>query len=381
MRLRSDYFEAMFRNKMIETQKKEIRLETQLEAFVFILKLSYGCLVNEDAWILKSITDIIESLIIAHRFLFCNEIKRHLSKQYFKKLELLELEPSHQNYSKSVSDNLSLICETYRLANFYNFEYLINQCHDYFDKHATDSLLYFEKHLNYPIVLLEKILSRKSFGVEEMSIFNLVKKMVRKNGLKVTKPLIDVIRYSLLSPEQLSIIIKSGVFEGVIGDSIMNYIIRSQGSCSRVCFEIEKKFRTEDVSYERAKLSRSSSFHLLYNLRVSREDLNPIQLTIINLPIETLINHITIDIVKPAKYDFVRRLDFLYFFKIELFSSDGQKTIYKYFIIPILDLQDFYFEPKLVSLINIYCDNKILIESLSYEFTKNVVELKFLKNY
>jgi hypothetical protein len=159
--------------------------------------------------------------------------------------------------------------------------------------------------------LLEKILNRKSFGVEEMSIFNLIKKIIRKNGLKVTKPLIDVIHYPLPSPEQVSIIIKSGVFKGVIGDSIMDYITRSQGSYSRVYFEIEKKFRTEDVSYERARLSRSSSSHLLYNPRVSQEDLNPIQLTIINLPIETLINHITIDIEKPAKYDFVSRLDFL----------------------------------------------------------------------
>jgi hypothetical protein len=377
----------MFNNKMIEIQKMEISLETQLEAFVFVLKLSYGCLVNEYDWLQKSITDIIESLIIAHRFLFCNQIKKLLSKQYFKKLQLLELESSHQNYSKSVSDNLSLICETYRLANFYDFEYLINECHDYFDKHATDSLLYFEKHLNYPIVLLEKILNRKSFGVEEMSIFYLVKKMIRKNGLKVAKPLIDVIRYPLLSLEQLSIITKSRVLKGVIGDSILKFMTTSEGSCSRVCFEIEKKFQTKDVSYQRARLSRSSLFHLLfdmylyYDLIVSREDLNPIQLTIINLPIETLINHITIDIVKSPKYNFVRSLDFLYFFKIELFSSDGQKTIYKYFLIPILDLQDFYFEPKLVSHINIYCDNKILIESLSYEFTKNVVELKHLKNY
>ncbi len=169
---------------MIETQKMEISLETQLEEFAFVLKLSYGCLVNEYDWVQKSITDIIGSLIIAQRFLFRNEIKKLLSKKYFKKWQLLELEWSHQNYSKSVSDNLSLISETYRLANFYDFEYLINECHDYFDKHATDSLLCFEKHPNYPIVLL-KILNRKSFGVEEMSIFYLVKKMIRRNGLKV----------------------------------------------------------------------------------------------------------------------------------------------------------------------------------------------------
>ncbi len=73
------------------------------------------------------------------------------------------------------------------VANFYHFQYFINQCHDNFDKHATDPLLYFEKHLNYPIVLLEKILNRKSFGVEEMSIFNFVKKIIRKNGFKVAK--------------------------------------------------------------------------------------------------------------------------------------------------------------------------------------------------
>jgi hypothetical protein len=106
----------------------------------------------------------------------------------------------------------------------------------------------------------------------------------------------------------------------------MNYITTSEGSCSRVCFEIKKKFRTEDVSYERARLSRSSSFHLLFNLRVSQEDLNLIQLTIINLLIETLINHITIDIVKPAKYDFVSRLDFI-FLKLSYSQAMAKKNL------------------------------------------------------
>jgi len=212
-----------------------------------------------------------------------------------------------------------------------------------------------------------------------MSIFNLVTRLVRKNGIKAMKPLIDIIRFNLLSLEQLSVITKSKVLDGVIGDSISKFMNTSQGSCSRVCFETEKMFRTDDVSYQKARLSRSSSFHLLFNLNVSQEDLNPISLTIINLPIETLINHIIIDIVKPAKYDFVGRLNLLYYYKIELVSSDGQKTCYKYFIIPILDVQEFYFEPKLVSYVNIYCDNKILIESISYEFTKNVDKEKYLK--
>ena len=377
LRNKSLYFNAMFSYEELEENRKNmVTFDTYLLSFIFVLKLVYGCSVTSDSWSLKSLTDLIEMLIIIKRFLISSDIEEVVTKHFIYKLGLLETDPKKEDYKESVFHNLSLLCETYRLADYYSFDCLLNECHNYFDQNATHVLYYFEKKSKLSPELIRKIIGRDTFGVEEMKIFNLVKKMIRKNGLESTKPLIESIRFSLLTTDQISIICRSNLLDGIIGDSIENFIKTTFGSPSRVCLERERLFKTKDISYERATLSRTLTLRLASDLGISRSDLNPIHLTTIQLSIETLINHIVLEVELNRKADSF--VSFNYFIRIVLYSSSGQMTRFRYFLTPVQEIHEYYFVPKLVSYIHIYCDKQIVIKSLSYEMTSNVKEDKFL---
>ena len=377
LRIKSLYFEALFKYEELEENRQQmVRIETYLHSFIFVLKLMYGCPVSRDSWRLKSITDLIEMLVIVKRFLISSDIEELVTKEYIKKLNLLSAHPKGDDFKEEVYHNLSLLCESYKIANYYSFDCLLNECHNYIDRHSTLALSYFEKKNKFPLELMRRIVERDTFGVEEIKIFYLVKKLIRKNGLEATKPMIETIRFSLLTGDQLKGIMKSGHLDGVIGDSIKNFIKTQFGSPSRVCLERERLFKTEDISYEKATISRSLSLRLSSDLGINSEELNPIHLTTIQLPIETLVNHIILDI--DLKRSPTGSFQVNYFFRITLFSSKGQKTRYRYFVTPLQEVHEYYFTPKLVSFLHIFCDKQIVIKSLSYEMTENVKPYKML---
>ena len=365
-----------------ENRRHVVSLDCDLHAFVFVLKLLYGCGVSSDAWKLKSLEEVIVMMTIINRFLITSDVEQVVTEQFISRLGLFDTVATDPEYKEKTSHNFSLLLEAYQLAKRYHFECLTRRCLDYFDAHSSQLVSFFEKKMKYSPELIHQIIERDSFGVPEIKIFNLVKKMIQKIGLEATKPLVRAIRFSQLSRSELSEVYASNILKGANGVVTLNFMKQSINSCARICHEKERVFSTSDISCQKATLSRCLSVRLMKDLSVSEGELDSIHKTTIRLTIPTVINHIVLNLGHKSKG--TTRVGTIYsklayFFRIVLIGHDGKKTELKYFLIPHFDiLTEYFFAAKPVDHIQIYCDRDIVIHSLSYGLTENVIDSKFL---
>lgn len=313
-------------------------------------------------------------IAIINRFFITWDVEEVVTKQFIAKLGLLDTTWADPEYKEKMCQNFSLMLEALQLANRCHFGCLTAKCLDYFDSHSTQLLAYFEKKPKHSPELLLQIMERNTFGVPEIKIFSLVKKLIQKNGLEIMRPLLKAIRFSQFMNEDLSEVYASNILKGANGVVLLNHIKSSFKSSSRVCTEKERFFETKDIDRQKATLSRCLSFRLVQYSWVTEDDLDVIHKNTVRLSMPTMINHIVFELNKLPNHYY----KLWYFFRIVITGSDGQKTKLRWFLSHLIDVNEYFFDAKPVDQIDIYCNKDIVIRSMKYRLTENIIESKFL---
>jgi len=168
-----------------------------------------------------------------------------------------------------------------------------------------------------------------------------------------------------MSFEQISTIITNGVFDGKTKYSLSEITDMSCKSQFRTCYEVEKEFKSDCLC------------PLNSRIQTLRHPFYYIICTIIDLPIEIRINYLGLHMRERSESDSSANLERVQFVKLELFSRDKTKTSFDFHLIPKLKSQ-INFKPRPVSQISIHCNNRLIVESITYGFTKSVDQLKFV---
>lgn len=179
---RSEYFRALLFSGMKETNCESIELnDAKSDAFQLLLRYIYTgkiSLRNEKE------ESVIDLLSLVHQY------------------GLIELQKSISDYLESILD-IKNVCSIYDIASLYQLVSLQETCARCIDKNCA-VLIKQNTLLNLSCDSLASIISRDSFSLPEVEIFNVVKEWHEFNRIETPKNiLIDKIRLPLMKLEEM----------------------------------------------------------------------------------------------------------------------------------------------------------------------------------
>lgn len=193
---RSEYFRAMLYGGLSESNKNEITLNIQKDAFKILLKYIYTGKINLQK-IMPQMNIILDTLGLSNLFGY-TELKDEIS-----------------NFLKN-SLKLSNVCNILDSSRLYELHSLTNICYSFIDKNAEELLSHESFKFLYKDSLIALLL-RDSFYAEEIQIFNAVQGWMEcNNDLKTEeiKEVVSKIRLPLINTiDLLSIVRPTGILE------------------------------------------------------------------------------------------------------------------------------------------------------------------------
>ncbi|CAN7988268.1 unnamed protein product [Ixodes hexagonus] len=196
----SSYFRALLYGGMRESQQDEVVLQdTPREAFELLLRYIYTGKLQLSG--LKECV-VLEVLELSHLYGF------------------LELEAGVSRFLEQVL-GVGNVCRIYDRACLYQLEALAGACRLFVDRHAA-AILASDAFLTLSPEVLREMIGRDSFFAPEVDIFRAVCAWVGHNPAADPKPILEMVRLSLLTvPELLNVVRPSDL---VGPDSILDAI-------------------------------------------------------------------------------------------------------------------------------------------------------------
>jgi BTB/POZ domain-containing protein 9 len=188
---RSEYFRAMLYGGLSESNKNEITLNIQKDAFKILLKYIYTGKINLQKIMTPQMNIILDTLGLCN-LLGYTELKEEIS-----------------NFLKN-SLKLSNVCNILDSSRLYELHSLTNICYSFIDKHAEELLSHESFKYLYKDSLIALLL-RDSFYADEIQIFNAVQGWMECNtDLKPEeiKEVVSKIRLPLISTMDLLSIVR-----------------------------------------------------------------------------------------------------------------------------------------------------------------------------
>ncbi len=385
----SDYFKAMFNNQWIETNNNCLELKEFLyKPLIIVLKIVYGFDINHKEFNEFKIQELIEALIIANKYQFIR-VEKLLSQKIISKLPLI--------YEIKAKTSLN-IWDLFEMSKIHELLNLSEECLKYIDENVDQILEAFDYQFINPETVLE-IISRDSFVVKEIVLFNAIIKWINRTRLNFgfkfyenEELLLRAIRFNLISAEDINSCVKpaisklfsDSIVNDVLNDLINNNLIKTD----LIRVKLEKLFDVRNSLKKRSSY-RAKDFKLPVIPMPAQESLHLAQVKEIaclfyefNLPFVSKINCIQFSIL--PKVEFGLKSDFKslsYLIEVRNIDSNEKKkwiTVIDYRKYKCFGLQELYFEDiftdsiRIVSLLD---EELFEIPSLSYKYTKTLPKL------
>jgi hypothetical protein len=237
----SDYFKAMF-NQWTETNNCLELKETLYKPLIIVLKIVYGFDINHKEFDEYKIQELNEALIIANKYQFIR-VEKLLSLKIISKFP-----PIHRINCQEFQQ----ISDIFQMSSNFNSNKETNileeECLKFFDKNSIHLIKKFDNFLISHQLLL-KIISRDSFDVREIDLFNSLMVWIGKSRLKYGFDfyeeevlLLQMIRFKFISAEDMNNIVKPEVeklFKKEVMNEIIDDLINGFTNQTKRCFKSE----------------------------------------------------------------------------------------------------------------------------------------------
>jgi len=276
------------------------------------------------------------------------------------------------------SKTLTTVCEAFEASKISNFLDLSEDCLRIFDENADKVLKIIDQLLVRPETLIE-IVSRDTFGVKEIDLFNALIDWITKTRVNfgydwsTKERVLRATRFHLISDQDMENDVKPAViklFNGRKIDSILEALINKYSNKSdRVCIQTETFF----TDYN------SVLFHSSYRLDKTEDSPKQSYFYTFNIPLMTKINCIQFEII-PIKEsnDCFQIKSINYIVKVRDMKIKDEKKwrkVVNYNRYDCIGLQELYFEEITTNCIRICilsgADPEFVIKSISYKYTRN----------
>jgi hypothetical protein len=234
----------MFNNEWIETNNNCLEIkETLYKPLIIVLKIVYGFHINDKEWNEFKIQELNEALIIANKYEFIRA-EKILSQKIISKFP-----PIH----RINCEEFQQISDIFQMSSNFNnnnkeTNFLEEECLKFFDKNSIHLIKKFDNFLISHQLLL-KIISRDSFNVKEIDLFNSLMVWIQKSRLKYGFDfyeeevlLLQMIRFKFISVEDMNNIVKPEVeklFKKEVMNEIIDDLINGFTNQTKRCFKSE----------------------------------------------------------------------------------------------------------------------------------------------
>jgi hypothetical protein len=376
----------MFNNGWIEANNNCLELkETLFKPLIIVLKIVYGFDINDKECNEFKIQELNEALIIANKYQFIR-VEKLLSQKIISKLPPI--------YEMKAKTSLN-IWDLFEMSKIHELLDLSEECLKYFDENVDQILEAFDYQFINPETILE-IISRDSFVVKEIVLFNAIIKWINKTrpnfGFKFYEDeelLLKAIRFNLISAEDINSCVKpaiSKLFSDSIVNDVLNDLINNNlNKTDLIRVKPEKLFNVINSLKKRSSY-RVKDFKLpvipipaQVLLQLPQEREIPCLFYEFNLPFVSKINCIQFSILPKVELD-LKYKSFSYLIEVRNIDPKEKKewiTVIDYRKYKCFGLQELYFEDiftdsiRIVSLV----DENEEIPSLSYKYTKTPPKL------
>ena len=222
---RSDYFRALLFGGMKESHSDQVELiNTPLVAFRHLLRYIYTGQMSLSNQKDDLILDVLGKKSIFSQKRISNDFILTflgLAHQY----GFVDLETSISDYLRAIL-SVRNVCLIYDTASMYSLQSLIQSCHTFMDRHATEVIMH-ASFLTLSSQGIKEIISRDSFCAPEVDIFKAVNKWVQSNPeeSEMAEQILSFVRLSLMSTQDLLKVVRP---TGLVPPDIMLDAIQSR---------------------------------------------------------------------------------------------------------------------------------------------------------